>query len=570
MNYGKTSESKTLTKRALVPLRMLTIACALIIAFSAPPLHAQFFYQEVYDFGCGTDGCNPYDYGQLVQWKDSSLYGTTLYNFNGTIFAVTPTVPGTESTAWFFSGTDGAAPYAAMTLGSDGNLYGTTSSGGAPGYGNIFRFGFGGFFKMLHAFNGTDGGEPCTPPTQARDLNFYGFTGMGTTYRITMPGGAFKQLGGSVPFNSPSNPGCAPLAAALDGNLYGVTVSGGTNTYGTIFRMTTEGVVTVLYSFAAGADGGGPVGLSLGQDGNLYGTTSYGGNNGEGGIFQFTLPGYQLNPLYSFTALNSSEQNYDGAEPVAGLLAASDGYLYGSTNFGGTNTCGTLFRITTTGTFSKLAEFPNWGYCIDPDDLPADPFATLIEHTNGSLYGTTQEGGGSLGGNVYTLTPVSPYATVNVVGPIWVNPGGSIGIIGQGLSDAVSVTFAGEATSFQPISDTYMSALVPSDAVDGPVVVTLTNPMGGEQPEQSQRNVHILPVVTNLDPTSGPVGQDVDIVGGGFAAASKVTFGGRAASFTVLSPTLIQATVPSKAKTGKVKVTTPNGTATSKETFAVN
>ena len=541
---------------------------ATLLMLAALPLHAQYYYQEVYDFGCGYDGCNPYDYGQLVQWKDSNLYGTAAVSEGsaGNIFAVTPSVPGAESTAWFFSGgVDGGDPQSALTLGSDGNLYGTSYDGGAYGDGTVFRFAYGGFFKLLHSFNGTDGGGPCAPPVQARDLNFYGWTILGTTYRITL-GGAFKQLG-NVPTNG-NNVGCAPLVAALDGNLYGVTFADGTNSEGTIFRMTTAGVVTVLYNFTGAADGAYPNALTLGLDGNLYGTTSFGGNSGV--VFQFTLPGYQLNPLYSFTGLNSSGQNYDGAYPTAGLLAASDGYLYGSTNDGGNNTCGTLFRITTTGTFHKLDEFPAWANCANPIDLPPFPLATLVEHTNGSLYGTTNQGGPFGQGNVYTLTPVSPYHTIKVEGPIWVKPGIPVQLLGQNLSEAVSVTFAGEPTSFQPGSDTYMTAVVPSDAVDGPVVVTLTTPAGGEEQDQSQQNVHILPIITNLDPTSAPVGQEVDIVGGGFAAASKVTFGGKAASFTVLTPTLIQATVPPKAKTGKVVVTTPNGTATSKQTFTVN
>jgi hypothetical protein len=81
----------------------------------------------------------------------------------------------------------------------------------------------------------------------------------------------------------------------------------------------------------------------------------------------------------------------------------------------------------------------------------------------------------------------------------------------------------------------------------------------------------MLPNITNLDPSSGPVGTRVGIVGGGFTGTKKVTFGGvRATNFTVVNPTLIQATVPTGAKTGKVSVTTPNGTATSKQTFTVN
>jgi hypothetical protein len=133
------------------------------------------------------------------------------------------------------------------------------------------------------------------------------------------------------------------------------------------------------------------------------------------------------------------------------------------------------------------------------------------------------------------------------------------------------VTFAGQSAVFRIGSSTALSATVPAAAVDGPLVVTITNPAGGEEQLQAQQNMHILPIITNLDPSSGPAGTDIGIVGGGFIGATKVTFGGvNATSFTVNTPTLIHATVPADAKTGKVKVTTPNGTASSKETFTVN
>lgn len=93
-----------------------------------------------------------------------------------------------------------------------------------------------------------------------------------------------------------------------------------------------------------------------------------------------------------------------------------------------------------------------------------------------------------------------------------------------------------------------------------PPTVTLTNPAGVEEQVQSDTQLHILPTITNLDPTSGAVGTQVGIVGGGFVGATKVTFGGvKATSFTVVDPTLIQADVPAGAKTGKIVVTTPNG-----------
>jgi len=545
---------------------LLALAWAFLMVFVPPPLRAQFIYQDVYDFDCSIRGCEPQDNGQLMQWSDGNLYGTTFLggaNDDGSIFAATPSVPGGASDVWTFDGiTGGGDPAAALTLAPDGSFYGTTDTGGTFGYGSVFLFTPPGGVKSLiplHYFNGTDGQDAETPPIQARDGNFYGVTGSGTTYRVTYPAGAFNQLLGVAP-SAPSG----PLVAGLDGNLYGTTFAGGTSNMGTIFKMTTAGAIIILHNFS-GTDGATPEGLVQESDGNLYGTTSSGGANNTGEIFQLTLPGHKLNTLYSFPSVNpSTGQNSDGAGPLAGLLAASDGYLYGSSGFGGVNACGTLFRITTKGSFFKLADFPNWdcSYIGSPE-----PNSVLVQHTNGSLFGTTYFGGTNGSGNVYTLTPTTPYHTVKVEGPVWVKPGVPVEILGDNLTHAIQVTFAGEQAQFQAGSDTYLTATVPSDAVDGLIAVILDS---GLQIE-SQSAVRILPVITNLDPTSGPPGTQVGIAGGGFAGAKKVTFGGvKATNFTVASPTLIQAIVPAGARTGKVVVTTPNSSARSKQTFTVN
>jgi hypothetical protein len=149
----------------------------------------------------------------------------------------------------------------------------------------------------------------------------------------------------------------------------------------------------------------------------------------------------------------------------------------------------------------------------------------------------------------------------------WVILDQPVTILGQNLTGVVNVYFGSVQAQFRPGSDTYLIAEVPSAAIDGLVTVTLAT---GEQIE-SQQVVHILPKITNLDPSSGPVGTPVGIVGGGFAGTTKVTFGGvAAANVTLLTPGLIQATVPVGATTGKVEVVTPNGSARSKETFTVN
>jgi hypothetical protein len=149
----------------------------------------------------------------------------------------------------------------------------------------------------------------------------------------------------------------------------------------------------------------------------------------------------------------------------------------------------------------------------------------------------------------------------------WVILDQPVTILGDNLNEVINVNFGSVAAQFQAGSSTHLTAEVPSAAIDSPVTVTLAT---GEQVE-SQQVVHILPSITNLDPSSGPVGMRVAIVGGGFAGTKKVTFGGvKATDFTVVTPALIQATLPQGAKTGKVRVVTPNGSATSEVTFTVN
>jgi uncharacterized repeat protein (TIGR03803 family) len=132
----------------------------------------------------------------------------------------------------------------------------------------------------------------------------------------------------------------AGLVQASDGNLYGTTEVGGTNAYGAIFRITTNGVFTPLYSFTDGHDGAYPeAALMQANDGNLYGTAYEGGTNSYGTIFRITTSGTLTSP-YSFT------DGHDGADPLAGLVQANNNNLYGTAPGGGTNDDGTVFELT--------------------------------------------------------------------------------------------------------------------------------------------------------------------------------------------------------------------------------
>jgi uncharacterized repeat protein (TIGR03803 family) len=191
------------------------------------------------------------------------------------------------------------------------------------------------------------------------------------------------------------------LVQGIDGNLYGTTYSG-TGDGGTIFKVTTAGALTTIYTFcadgAACTDGAQPTaGLVLATNGDFYGTTMKGGANSDGVVFQVTSAG-------ALTALHSFDST-DGAEPEFALVQATNGSLYGTTSSGGTGDVGTIFEITTAGKFTSLLSF---------DGTNGDyPNTRLLQGTNGDLYGTTTEGGGG-SGTVFDITTAGKLSTLHV------------------------------------------------------------------------------------------------------------------------------------------------------------
>jgi uncharacterized repeat protein (TIGR03803 family) len=206
----------------------------------------------------------------------------------------------------------------------------------------------------------------------------------------------FGQTNGKAPL--------AALAQGTDGNFYGTTGYGGASNAGTVFKVTPNGVLTSLYSFCSltsCADGGLPqAGLMLGTDGNFYGTTSQGGAYSDGTVFRVTPEG-QLTTLHSFDGA-------DGQYPQAGLVQATNGKFYGATTHGGSNSNGTIFEITSAGTLTTLYNFCIQSECPDG----AQPEGTLIQATDGNLYGTTY-GGGSAYGTVFKITPAGQLTTLH-------------------------------------------------------------------------------------------------------------------------------------------------------------
>jgi uncharacterized repeat protein (TIGR03803 family) len=298
--------------------------------------------------------------------------------------------------------------------GSDGNFYGTTYNGGTSDSGTVFRISPSGSYTNLYSFGASpyDGANPGSGLVQGSDGNFYGTTywggtnGFGTVFRIS-PSGSKTNL---YSFGGGTNDGGHPLALVegSDGNFYGTTVFGGTNLYGTVFRISPSGSETILHSFPSSvADGIYPsAGLVQGSDGDFYGVTGDGGTPGYGNMFRISPSGSYTN-LHSF----GSSPN-DGENPYAGLVQGSDGNFYG-TAYGGGSGHGTVFGISPSSGYTNLYSF------VGSANDGSSPQAGLVQGGDGNFYGTTYQGGTSNSGTVFKLTvPLNspPYPINQITG----------------------------------------------------------------------------------------------------------------------------------------------------------
>lgn len=294
---------------------------------------------------------------------------------------------------------DGASPNGNLIQGVDGDLYGMTSAGGANGKGTVFKITPAGVETVIYSFGSpaSDGTNPFGTLMQASDGNFYGLTSSGGA---NSEGTVFKMTSAGVEtvlysFGASAGDGAYPygnLIQATDGNFYGLTEGGGTG-YGTVFEITPAGVETVLHSFGASAgDGADPYGsLIQGSDGNLYGMTELGGANGVGIVFKTTLTGFPFAIFHSFGAAG------DGSQPYGTLVQASDGNLYGETTLGGANGLGTVFQITMAGAETVLHSFGGAGD-------GTKPYGNLIQASDGNLYGMTSSDPSYSEGVVFEVT----------------------------------------------------------------------------------------------------------------------------------------------------------------------
>jgi uncharacterized repeat protein (TIGR03803 family) len=356
--------------------------------------------------------------GTLALGSDGNLYGTTEEggsSGNGTVFEWTAS-SSTFGSLYSFANYNGASPWAALTLGPNGNFYGTTYTGGsngagiedgADGYGTVFEIATNGALMTLVSFAGTNGANPEAPLILGPNGNFYGTTysggsnDVGTVFEMT-PGGALTTLASFANTNGAEPE--AGLILGTNGNFYGTTVNGGTDGSGAVFEVTTSGVLTLLYSFTGGNDGAEPeAGLTLGPNGNFYGTCAFGGADSYGTVFEVTNGG-------GFAVLHSFTDGSDGASPFAALTLGSNGNFYGTTYGDENTTYGNVFEITPNGALTNL-------YTFTGGNDSGDPSAALTLGPDGNFYGTTYgsvpyEGIGNPEGTVFEVTSNGAFATL--------------------------------------------------------------------------------------------------------------------------------------------------------------
>jgi uncharacterized repeat protein (TIGR03803 family) len=439
----------------------------------------------------GANGANP---GRPpIQGRDGNLYGTTTNggaNGHGVLFKMTPA--GALTPLYSFCPetgcADGSHP-SALALGTDGNFYGGAANGGAFGYGTIFKVTGEDTLTTLHSFDGTDGASPFDRMVQVSSGNFYG---------TTPYGGNLGECGGI---------GC-----------------------GTVFEITPSGTLTTLHDFCSlpdCADGGVLFeSLALDTDGDFYGATWVGGPANAGTVFKITPTG-TLTTIYSFCVVDYPFCS-DGIRPLGPVLG-KDGNFYGTTASGGANGEGSVFKITPSGTLTTIYSFCAQIACMDGSDARSG----IILGSDGNFYGTTYYGGVHNEGTVFKITRAGVLTTLH-------------SFDGTDGYDPIGVLFQATNGAF------YGQTTLGGSGGDG-TIFSLA--------------VGLHPFVETV-PTSGTVGTNVIILGNELTGATSVTFNGTAAVFKVVSSSEIKATVPG-ATTGEVKVTTPSGTLTSNVNFRV-
>jgi len=436
------------------------------------------------------------------------------------------------------SSTTGANPQSPLTQGLDGNFYGTASDYGAFGGGTFFQVTPSGV-NVLYNFcsnqsgNCPDGANPSGQIALGPDGNFHGTTeggfyeaeGNGSVYKMT-PAGSMTEL-----YNFADCPPCVSnpatgLTLSREGDFYGsgeadeAEPSAFNNLVFKVSPSATFSTVLIVCPNGVCPTDAGPSGtLLLASGGNLIGPGP-GGVNGEGAIYRMTPAGTPT-VLYSYCTDSTC---HDGYQPTSPLVELTAGAFYGTNLYGGAGThctlsqgCGTAFRVTASGTFTKLHDFCAWAGCADGGRPTA-----LIQATDGNFYGTTSVGGTSGDGTVFSLSSTGHFTLIH--------------------------SFSGTDGS-QPETALYQ-------ATDGNLYGTTNQGGSGSNFGTIFRiSLGLAPFVKTVQ-EAGAVGAPMTIFGNNLTGATSVTFNGTAATFSVVSDTEITTTVPAGATTGSIQVVT--------------
>jgi uncharacterized repeat protein (TIGR03803 family) len=427
LNFRNFHEGDSMKGKKLARRRTLPVAIVVAILMLPGSVSAAGKSDEtvLHRFGSGSDGSAAY--GRVISDKAGNLYGTTAFggaSGAGIVFElVKPRVPGGGAGVVLYNftgGSDGSQPYAGLIFDSTGNLYGTTYRGGTSNAGVVYRLRppaqQGGTWTetVLYSFaGGSDGMGPQSDLNFGQDGNLYGTTdnggapGNGIVFQLAPPPTADGTWTESVLHRFMVNEGTSPRAAVIfdgNGSLYGTLANDGAFGAGAVFRLqppaTSGGAWTeeTLYTFT-GPDGFGPLCRLVLVGGNLFGTTVVGGANSVGTIFQLAPPANGQG-VWTETVLHSFSCGSDGCFPWPGLIMDKKGVFYGTTQFGGLpSNGGTVFQLKPNS--GVLTESVLFSFVAGNDQLSA---AGLLLGNGGTLYGTTI-GSGMNAGIVFKLRP---------------------------------------------------------------------------------------------------------------------------------------------------------------------
>ncbi len=367
-----------------------------IIQFSIDPGTGNGVCNKMFDFTTGTGGTGTGGVGSMVQLSNGNFFVLTrtgAANSAGSIVGFNSSLTSTIAVT-SFTVANGQQPLSSLMLASNGLVYGVTASGGNSGTnGVLFEYNPTTFtYAKKIDFNFIQAGQPSGGLLLANNNKFYGLSQVGGTNSPTTSAGVLYEFDKSTnvlinKVNLNLTTGCTPYGAliqASNGNLYGVTSAGGTNSVGTLFEYNiTSNVFTKKVDFST-SNGHTPYGsLVQAANGKLYGLTRLGGSNSMGTMFEFNTSNNTYSVLLNFSGAA------DGSNPFGSLHQASNGKLYGLTSTGGTSNLGVLFEFDpSTNTYAKLVDF-------DGVSKGSTPLGSVIEYSTGILYGLTSIGGSS-------------------------------------------------------------------------------------------------------------------------------------------------------------------------------